>query len=133
MKKRTDKYWKEKLSDEQYRVLRTKGTEAPFTGALLQNEENGLYKCVACGVELFSSDKKYDSGSGWPSFTEVITGANVELHENKSQGKTRTEITCSNCDSHLGHVFPDGSGESGERYCINSVSLDFESEDNEQK
>ena len=119
-------YWKDKLSNEQYSVLRAKGTEAPFSGALLENKEEGVYKCAACEVKLFGSDSKYDSKSGWPSFTEVLDKANVDLREDKTLGMVRTEVTCSNCGGHLGHVFPDGPGDDGARYCINSVSLDFE-------
>lgn len=126
MKDKPDEYWKDKLSDEQYRVLRSKGTEAPFSGALLENKEEGVYKCAACGVKLFGSDSKYDSKSGWPSFTDVLDTPNVELYEDKAHGMTRTEVTCANCGGHLGHVFPDGPGPDGTRYCINSVSLDFE-------
>lgn len=126
MKNKSDDYWKDKLSDEQYSVLRAKATEAPFSGALLENKDEGVYKCAACAAKLFSSDSKYDSKSGWPSFTEVLNKANVDLSEDKTLGMARTEVTCTNCGGHLGHVFPDGPGPDGARYCINSVSLDFE-------
>jgi len=133
MKNKSDEYWKDKLSDEQYRVLRSKDTEAPFSGALLDNEEKGEYKCAACGAVLFSSEAKYDSKSGWPSFTDVIGKANVELHEDKSLGMVRTEATCATCGGHLGHVFGDGPGSDGARYCINSLSLNFEKGSDESK
>lgn len=115
--------WKKKLSPEQYRVLREKGTEAPFTGKLLSNKEKGTYVCAACGIELFSSKAKFDSGTGWPSFTEA---ENVELKEDNSHGMKRVEVVCKNCGGHLGHVFDDGPFPSGKRYCINSVCLNFE-------
>jgi len=132
MKNKSDEYWKNKLTPEQYQVLRGKGTEAPFSGVLLENKENGVYKCAACGTELFGSDKKYDSSSGWPSFTDVLDESNVVLSEDKTHGMTRTEVACANCGGHLGHVFPDGPGESGSRYCIYSASLNFEGENNER-
>lgn len=133
MKNKSDEYWKDKLSDEQYRVLRNKDTEAPFSGALLENDKSGAYKCAACGAVLFSSDAKYDSKSGWPSFTEVIDKANVELREDKTLGMVRTEAACATCGGHLGHVFADGPGPGGTRYCINSLSLDFEKGSDEPK
>lgn len=119
--------WKEKLTAEQYRVLREKGTERPFTGEYLDNKKDGVYNCAACGTPLFSSDTKFDSGSGWPSFYDVIDKGNVELIRDTSHGMIRTEIVCGNCQGHLGHVFDDGPRDTtGLRYCINSVSLDFE-------
>lgn len=118
--------WKEKLTPEQYKVLREKGTEAPFTGKHLHNKDKGIYKCVACGNQLFSSETKFDSGTGWPSFTDPMNLENVELKEDRSHGMVRTEVVCKNCGSHLGHVFDDGPGESGKRYCTNSVCLEFE-------
>lgn len=121
-----DNDWKNKLSDEQYRVLREKGTEAPFTGKYVDSHDDGSYHCVACGNVLFASDTKFDSGSGWPSFTNPANLEHLKLHDDTSMGMHRTEVTCANCDSHLGHVFPDGPADKGgQRYCINSVSLDF--------
>lgn len=118
---------KQKLSAEQYRVLVEKGTERPFTGDYLNNKEAGVYRCAACDNPLFNSDTKYDSGSGWPSFYDVIDQGNVELIKDKSLGMIRVEVVCSNCGGHLGHVFEDGpSEETGMRYCINSASLNFE-------
>ena len=119
--------WKEKLTPEQYRVMRQKGTEPAFTGKYFDSHEKGMYKCAACGAELFSSDTKFDSGTGWPSFSEPANLENIELIEDKSHGMTRTEVLCKNCGSHLGHVFPDGPSEKGgKRYCINSVCLELE-------
>ena len=121
-----DSYWKQKLTPEQYHVVREKGTEAPFTGKYIDNHTDGTYRCVACGHELFSSDTKFDSGSGWPSFTNPANRENIELHDDSSLGVERTEVTCANCGAHLGHVFPDGPvDQGGQRYCINSLSLDF--------
>ncbi|MFA5949363.1 MAG: peptide-methionine (R)-S-oxide reductase MsrB [Hyphomicrobium sp.] len=117
--------WKAKLTPEQYRVLREKGTERPFTGELLHTKDAGQFACVACGSMLFSSDTKFDSGTGWPSFEDALPGA-VKFHRDTSHGMTRTEVTCAKCGSHLGHVFDDGPGETGKRYCINSVCLKLE-------
>jgi peptide-methionine (R)-S-oxide reductase len=126
---KSDQEWKAELTPEQYAVLRGKGTERPFTGEYVDTKDKGMYHCGACGVELFSSDTKFDSGSGWPSFTEPANLENVELHEDRTLGMRRTEVTCNNCGSHLGHVFPDGPGPTRQRYCINSCSLQLETED----
>jgi peptide-methionine (R)-S-oxide reductase len=125
---KTEQEWREQLSPDRYRVLREKGTEPPFTGAYTHSKETGLYKCGACGNELFRSDAKFDSGTGWPSFTEPAIAENVRLDEDTSHGMVRTEVLCARCGSHLGHVFPDGPGPDGQRYCINSLSLDLEPE-----
>jgi peptide-methionine (R)-S-oxide reductase len=120
--------WRETLSPEQYDVLRRKGTERPFTGRYVHEKRNGTYQCAGCGAELFSSDTKFESGTGWPSFTEPADRANVELHDDDSHGMHRIEVTCAACGGHLGHVFPDGPGRTRERYCINSCSLEFAEE-----
>ncbi len=122
----SDEELKKKLTPEQYQIMRQKGTEAPFSGKFLHNKENGMYTCAACGAPLFSSDTKFDSGSGWPSFYDVATKGNVKLEEDKSHGMTRTEVICANCGSHLGHLFDDAYDQpTGQRYCINSCTLDF--------
>jgi peptide-methionine (R)-S-oxide reductase len=123
---KTEKQWKEELSPEQYHVLRKKGTERAFTGKYWDNHDDGIYRCAACGAELFAADTKFESGTGWPSFTSPAVAEAVELHTDRTLGMLRTEVTCKRCGGHLGHVFPDGPGPSGQRYCINSVSLDFE-------
>lgn len=123
-KRASDAEWKSKLTPEQYRILREAGTEPPFTGALLNNKDQGMYRCAACGEPLFASDTKYDSGSGWPSFTAPVGAGAVEERSDQSHGMTRTEVRCARCEGHLGHVFPDGPD--GLRYCINSASLDFD-------
>lgn len=117
--------WKEKLSSEQYAVLREGATEPPFSGQLLHNKEKGIYTCAGCGAELFTSDAKYDSGSGWPSFFRPVTRDAILEREDTSHGMRRIEILCANCEGHLGHVFPDGPRPTGQRYCVNSLSLGF--------
>ena len=118
---------KKKLTDEEYKVLRKGGTEAPFSGEHLENKEKGTYKCKVCESPLFSSDTKFNSGTGWPSFADVVSNQNVITKDDDNLGMKRTEVICKNCGSHLGHVFPDGPKEmGGKRYCINSVCLDFE-------
>ncbi len=121
--------WKKELTDEEYRVLREKGTEKPWTGALLENKEKGTYECAACGNALYASNTKFDSGSGWPSFYDPISNEAVEFETDKSFGMIRTEVKCANCGCHLGHVFPDGPEPSGQRYCMNSVAMKFKKED----
>ena len=124
-KKFDENYWKDKLSSEQFYITRKGGTERPFSGKYLDNKENGIYVCVCCETELFDSDKKYNSNSGWPSFTEPLSDHLIKSLDDRSHFMVRTEVRCNNCDAHLGHVFPDGPGQKGLRYCINSLSLDF--------
>ena len=124
-KKIDENYWKDKLSSEQFYITRKGGTERPFSGKFLDNKETGIYVCVCCKTELFDSDKKYNSNSGWPSFTEPLSDHLIKSLEDRSHFMVRTEVRCNNCDAHLGHVFPDGPGHNGLRYCINSLSLDF--------
>lgn len=123
---KTEEEWREELPPDRYAVLRGAATEPPFTGEYAFSKEDGVYRCGACGAELFSSDTKYDSGSGWPSFTEPAVAENVETREDRTHGMVRTEVLCRRCGSHLGHVFPDGPGPEGLRYCINSCALDLE-------
>lgn len=122
----SDEEWRKRLDAERFRVLREGGTEAPWSGALLSNKADGDYVCAGCGAPLFESDTKYDSGSGWPSFTAPADRERVTLYQDSSHGMVRTEVRCASCGGHLGHLFPDGPGPEGLRYCINSTSLDFE-------
>ena len=128
---RSDEEWRAALTPEQYRVLREGGTERPFTGDLLNVKDSGEFRCAACGKPLFDSDSKFDSGSGWPSFTEPMSDDAIDEHRDTSHGMTRIEVRCARCESHLGHVFPDGPGPAGLRYCINSAALSFDRGDEE--
>ncbi|HYA68105.1 MAG TPA: peptide-methionine (R)-S-oxide reductase MsrB [Acidimicrobiales bacterium] len=124
--------WRAELGVERFHVLREKGTEPAFTGALLDVHDPGMFRCAACGAELFRSDDKFDSGSGWPSFTQAVSEGVIDEHEDRSFGMRRTEITCARCGGHLGHVFPDGPAPTGMRYCVNSLSLEFEAESDQE-
>lgn len=128
MEQKTDEQWREELTPEQYAVLRQCGTEPAFTGKYWDTKEDGTYRCAACHAELFSSDTKFDSGTGWPSFTDPVVAEAVTLHEDRSHGMVRIEAKCAACGGHLGHVFPDGPGASGQRWCINSSALDLDAE-----
>ena len=123
---KTEEEWREELGPEQYEIMRRKGTERPFTGKYVNTKDDGTYSCGACGAELFSSDAKFDSGSGWPSFTEPANTENIELRPDDSLFMHRTEVVCARCGGHLGHVFDDGPGPTGKRFCINSCSLELE-------
>ena len=123
---KTDAEWRQQLTPEEYNIMRQKGTEQAFTGKYYKTKTPGRYLCNGCGQELFSSETKYESGSGWPSFWQPTNGEAVELHTDRSFGMARTEVTCSRCGAHLGHVFPDGPNPTGQRYCMNSASLKLE-------
>ncbi|MGR5146573.1 peptide-methionine (R)-S-oxide reductase MsrB [Photobacterium alginatilyticum] len=126
MSDKSDAYWRDNLTAEQYHICRERGTERPFSGTLLHNRETGMYHCTCCDKALFQSENKYDSGCGWPSFDAPISPDAIRYLEDSSHGMQRIEIRCASCDSHLGHVFPDGPKTTGERYCVNSVSLAFQ-------
>jgi len=123
---KTDEQWREQLTPEQYEVLRRKGTEPPFTGRYVHSKEDGIYRCAGCGADLFTSDTKFESGTGWPSFYEPAENANIELVSDTTHGMVRTEVVCGSCGGHLGHVFPDGPAPTGQRFCMNSCALELD-------
>ena len=125
--RKSEQEWREQLTSDQYHVMREKGTERPFTGAYVDAKQDGVYRCAGCGAELFDSNAKFDSGTGWPSFCEPANRANVHLDVDTSYGMTRTEVSCAACGGHLGHVFDDGPAPTGQRYCINSCALELDS------
>ena len=129
---KSEQEWRDLLSDEEYRIMREKGTERPFSGEYVDEKRPGVYRCRACGTPLFEASAKYESGSGWPSFWEPLDGDNVRTVEDTSHGMRRTEVLCAACDAHLGHVFPDGPRPTGLRYCINSLSLELDAAEAEE-
>lgn len=130
---KTEEEWKKLLSPEQYYVIREKGTERPFSGKYVSTNEKGMYVCAACGNELFSSEGKFDSHCGWPSFDRAVSEGKINTHTDTTHGMVRTEITCARCGGHLGHVFDDGPTETGLRYCVNSLSIDFKKDSTSKK